>query len=304
LTIFIIISVLLLLPYLILILYYWQSWLKIKEYDVADQKIIGEGVSISVIIPARNEEKNIGNCLRSIINQTYSERLFEIIVIDDHSTDKTAEVVKSFRKNNIRVIKLADITGNSILNSYKKKAVETGVGMALGSLIVTTDADCVAPLKWLQTIASFYNTTGTVFIAAPVSYFPILPNDSFLKKFFKIFQSLDFMTLQGITGASVSKKIHNMCNGANLAYEKKVFYEVNGFEGIDSIASGDDMLLMHKIQKLYPDKIGFLKSRDSIVKTGAAETLANFLNQRVRWASKADKYPDKDHSRSFTCLSF
>jgi glycosyltransferase involved in cell wall biosynthesis len=280
------------LPYLILILYYWRSWLKIKEYDVADQKIIGEGVSISVIIPARNEEKNIGNCLRSIINQTYSERLFEIIVIDDHSTDKTAEVVKSFRKNNIRLIKLADITGNSILNSYKKKAVETGVGMALGSLIVTTDADCVAPLKWLQTIASFYNTTGTVFIAAPVSYFPILPNDSFLKKFFKIFQSLDFMTLQGITGASVSKKIHNMCNGANLAYEKKVFYEVNGFEGIDSIASGDDMLLMHKIQKLYPDKIGFLKSRDSIVKTGAAETLANFLNQRVRWASKADKYPD------------
>jgi cellulose synthase/poly-beta-1,6-N-acetylglucosamine synthase-like glycosyltransferase len=292
LTIFIIISILLLLPYIILILYYWQSWLKIKEYDVADKKVIGEGVSISVIIPARNEEKNIGNCLRSIINQTYSENLFEIIVIDDHSTDQTVEVANSFGKDNIRVIKLADIMGNSTLNSYKKKAVETGVNMAHGNLIVTTDADCVAQPKWLQTIASFYNTSGAVFIAAPVNYFSALPNDSSLKKIFKIFQSLDFMTLQGITGASVSKKIHNMCNGANLAYEKKVFYEVNGFEGIDSIASGDDMLLMHKIQKRYPDKIGFLKSRDAIVKTAAAETLADFLNQRIRWASKADKYPD------------
>ena len=280
------------LPYIILILYYRQSWLKIKDYDVADQNIVGEGVSISVIIPARNEEKNISNCLRSIINQTYPEKLFEIIVIDDHSTDLTAEVANSFGKDNIRVIKLADITGNSILNSYKKKAVETGVSVARGTLIVTTDADCVAPAKWLQSIASFYKSSGDVFIAAPVSYFSALSNHSLLKKFFNIFQSLDFMTLQGITGASVSKKIHNMCNGANLAYEKKVFYEVNGFEGIDSIASGDDMLLMHKIQKLYPDKIGFLKSCDAIVKTEAAETLADFINQRIRWASKADKYPD------------
>ncbi len=282
----------LLLPYIILILYYWKSWHKIKEYEVADQKVTGEGVSISVIIPARNEEKNIGNCISSIINQIYPENLFEIIVIDDHSTDRTVEIASSFGKDNIRVIKLADITGNSKLNSYKKKAVETGVSVARGNLIVTTDADCVAQPKWLQTIASYYNTSGAVFIAAPVSYFSALPNDSFLKKFFNIFQSLDFMTLQGITGASVSKKIHSMCNGANLAYEKKVFYEVNGFEGIDAIASGDDMLLMHKIQKLYPGKIGFLKSRDAIIKTTAAETLRDFFNQRIRWASKADKYPD------------
>ena len=84
-----------------------------------------------------------------------------------------------------------------------------------------------------------------------------------------------------------------MCNGANLAYEKKVFYEVNGFEGIDEIASGDDMLLMHKIQKVYPDKIMFLKSPEVIVQTQPAETLKDFMNQRIRWASKADKYTDK-----------
>jgi hypothetical protein len=101
------------------------------------------------------------------------------------------------------------------------------------------------------------------------------------------------MTLQGITGASVHKRIHSMCNGANLAYERTAFYEVGGFKGIDSIASGDDMLLMHKIYKRYPERIMFLKSKEAIVLTAAQKTTADFINQRIRWASKADKYDDK-----------
>ena len=120
-----------------------------------------------------------------------------------------------------------------------------------------------------------------------------LTTDPFFKKLFKIFQSLDFMTLQGITGASVFKKVHAMCNGANLAYQKDVFFEVGGFEGIDQVASGDDMLLMHKIQTRYPNEIMFLKSKEVIVTTRAAESLKEFMNQRIRWASKADRYTDK-----------
>src|SRR5690606_9259189 len=100
-------------------------------------------------------------------------------------------------------------------------------------------------------------------------------------------------TLQGITGASVSKEFHNMCNGANLAYPKEIFYRVNGFEGIDEIASGDDMLLMHKIVKAFPGKVGFLKSKECIVQTQPASTVSSFLNQRIRWASKAGHYTDK-----------
>ena len=84
-----------------------------------------------------------------------------------------------------------------------------------------------------------------------------------------------------------------MCNGANLAYTKKAFTEVGGFTGIDNIASGDDMLLMHKIYKLYPDKVMFLKSKDAIVQTAPVNSVKDFFNQRIRWASKADKYDDK-----------
>ena len=112
-------------------------------------------------------------------------------------------------------------------------------------------------------------------------------------KFIEIFQALDFMTLQGITGASVNKKFHSMCNGANLAYTKEAFYEVVGFKGIDKIASGDDMLLMHKIFERYPDKVKFLKSQEVIVKTNPVKSVGEFFNQRIRWASKADKYNDK-----------
>ena len=174
----------------------------------------------------------------------------------------------------------------------KKKAVETAIGFAKGNLIVTTDADCIVQPEWLQTIATYYEEFSPAFIAAPVVYSNPLPGDSLFKKLLKIFQSLDFITLQGITGASVYKKFHGMCNGANLAYEKKTFNEAGGFEGIDNIASGDDILLMHKIQKLYPDRIRYLKSSEVVVQTQPCESLKDFMNQRIRWASKADKYTD------------
>jgi cellulose synthase/poly-beta-1,6-N-acetylglucosamine synthase-like glycosyltransferase len=288
--ILLLISLLLLLPYAVLIISYRQSWLKAESYQPENRN--QNTTLITVVIPARNEEKNIGHCIESILLQTYPIQLFEVIIVDDNSIDSTSAIVTSFNQKNINLIKLSDFAGNEDLNSYKKKAIETAISLAKGNLIVTTDADCIVQPEWLKTIASYYEDTGSVFIAAPVIYTDILPADSAFKKFFKIFQSLDFIGLQGITGASVYKKIHNMCNGANLAYEKKTFYEVNGFEGIDNIASGDDMLLMHKIQKKYPDKIRYLKSTNVIVQTQQAETIKEFINQRIRWASKADRYPD------------
>ena len=289
--IFLLISLILLLAYITLIVYYRQSWLQLKTYYPATGKFL-HSTFITVIIVARNEEKNIAGCIESIIRQTYPENLFELILVDDHSIDSTAAIARSFAKNNISVINLQDFTGSENLNSYKKKAVEIAIGLAKGDLMATTDADCIVQPEWLHSIASFYEEFKPVFIAAPVVYINPLPGDSFFKRILKIFQLLDFITLQGITGASVYKKFHSMCNGANLAYEKNVFNEAGGFEGIDKVASGDDMLLMHKIKKIYPDKVMYLKSDNAIVQTQPAATLKDFMNQRIRWASKADKYTD------------
>lgn len=270
--------------YSILIVYYWQSWRSIPDFIPNNQPV---STKISVIIPARNEEKNIGNLLQALNKQTYPKDLFEVIVVDDHSDDGTAGIVLQFPD-----VKLIPLKEDNI-NSYKKKAIETGIAAATGELVITTDADCVPGKNWLHTIASFYKEKNAVLIVAPVSLIPNFSPSGEGNNLLSLFQQLDFLVLQGITGASVYKGVHSMCNGANLAYERKVFYEVNGFAGIDTIASGDDMLLMHKIFKKYPGRIHYLKSKDAIVSTEPMKTWRAFFNQRIRWASKAKNYDDK-----------
>ena len=269
--------ILLFVCYSILILYYWQSWKAIPEFKAS---LPATDITISVIIPARNEKENIGLLLKALQQQNYPEHLTEIIVVDDHSADGTAGVVQQFSLAKLILLK------EDSINSYKKKAIETGIAAATGELIVTTDADCIPPANWLKTIAACKEEYNAVFIAAPVVF---STNNSLLQ----VFQSLDFLVLQGITAASVHKKIHSMCNGANLAYEKKAFEAVNGFSGIDTIASGDDMLLMHKIASQYPGQIHYLKTNDAIVTTSPMKTWREFFNQRIRWASKAKNYDDK-----------
>lgn len=273
---FLVTIILLFVAYALLIVYYWSAWKNIPDYSVAP---FSASTRISVIIPARNEEAHLGHLLGALSRQTYPEDFFEVIVVDDHSTDGTAAVAQQF--SFVKLIRLTD--DNS--NAYKKKAIEKGLEAATGEWIITTDADCIPPTGWLSTMAAFIQEKQPVFIAAPVAF---THDQSLLQQF----QSIDFLVLQGITGASVHKKFHSMCNGANLAYPKKVFYEVGGFTGIDHIASGDDMLLMHKIAQKYPQQIHYLKAREAIVSTLPMPTWKEFFNQRIRWASKAKNYDD------------
>lgn len=264
--------------YSILIIYYLQAWKSIPLYEPVNTR---PALKVSVIVAARNEEANIGKLLKALTEQSYPTELTELIVVDDHSTDKTAEIIRQYPE--ARLLQLKD----DGLNSYKKKAVETGISAASGDLIVTTDADCIPPSLWLETVVNCKVKTNAVCIVAPVVF---QKTENFI---LSTFQELDFLVLQGITGASVHKKIHSMCNGANFAYERKIFYEVNGFEGIDHIASGDDMLLLHKIWKKYPAFVTYLKSPNAIVPTEPMKTWSDFINQRTRWASKAAWYDDK-----------
>lgn len=268
---------LLFLFYSILVIYYRVCWKRVPPFTGSEKK---PHTRISVIIPARNEEENIGALLGAISKQEYPSELFEVIVIDDHSTDSTAEIVKKFSE-----VKLISLTAIDI-NSYKKKAIETGIAASTGELIVTTDADCLPPPGWLKGIAAFAEEKKAVFIAAPV----VMRNNS---SPLQIFQAMDFMVLQAITGAVVHKKMLSMCNGANIAYSREAYNAVNGFSGIDNIASGDDMLLMYKIWKQYPEGIQYLKSKDAVVTTRPMLTWKAFINQRIRWASKANRYEDR-----------
>lgn len=241
---------------------------------------------VTILIPARNEAENIQVCIQSILDQKFPLHLFEIIVIDDHSEDETAELIQQFKAPNIRVLFLKDFIKNrKELQSFKKKAIETGIEHSTGNLIITTDGDCIVPENWLNHLVSFYEKGKYKFIAAPVNFHK---EDSLFEKF----QSLDFIGMMGVTGAGIYGRFMNMCNGANLAYEKEAFYTIDGFNGIDKIASGDDMLLLQKMAKQFPNQIGFLKNKNATVLTKAKPDLKSFSQQRVRWASKTGNYQE------------
>lgn len=242
----------------------------------------------TVVIPARNEAAHIEACIAGILAQNYPTHLFEMIVVDDFSEDDTALIVSkiALQHNNVRLLRLQDFTNNENLVAYKKRAIEIAIAEATGDWMVTTDADCCVTNNWLATYDAYIQEHNCVMVAAPVAY---TNTGSFLS----IFQVLDFISLQGITAAAVASGSHTLCNGANLCYSKNTFESVGKFSGIDHLPSGDDMLLMHKMKKSYPGKIGYLFAQDAVVTTAPSANLGLFIQQRIRWASKASGYQDK-----------
>lgn len=233
---------------------------------------------VSIIIPARNEEKHIGRCLDSLLAQDYPSELMEIIVVDDQSDDRTASIVKSYEDIRIQLIKIL-----SDEKFGKKSSVAKGIHGSNYEIIITTDADCIFQKQWLATMVTCKENRDAVLVAAPVAF-------QKEKNYLDVFQSLDFISLQGITAVAVSNKLFNMCNGANLLYTRTAFDAVHGFQNIDQIASGDDMLLMEKIDKAFSHRITYCYAKEAIVETVAASDWRAFFQQRIRWASKAKNY--------------
>jgi cellulose synthase/poly-beta-1,6-N-acetylglucosamine synthase-like glycosyltransferase len=238
---------------------------------------------VTVLIAARNEAERIHYTIEDILAQDYPKHLTEIIIVDDHSTDRTAEIISTYADQGVILLQLNEAQP---LNSYKKKAIAKAIGISTGELMVTTDADCRMGSKWLSSIVGFYETEQPVMISSPVSYFEET-------SLFERMQTLEFSYLIGIGAAFIGHNRASTCNGANFAYRKDVYNEVGGFSGIDDLASGDDELLLQKVAVRYQDRIGFLKLREAIVYTHAKHTLKEFLQQRRRWASKSTKYKDK-----------
>ncbi|MCD6065162.1 MAG: N-acetylglucosaminyltransferase [Flavipsychrobacter sp.] len=284
-----IICLLFTLGYVILMLLYRRGWCLQPQFTLIDDYV--PQTRMSIIIPARDEAVNIGACLDSILVQSYPGELLEVIVVDDHSTDGTGEIVRSYGKANIRCIPLADYLSKEQIVAYKKAALSAGIANSSGELIVTTDADCIVPRSWLKHIAAMYEQKKPVMIAGPVDF----TSDSSLVQ---TFQSLDFMSMQGITAASNRLGLGNMSNGANLAFSREAFDQVSGYSGIDHLASGDDYLLMVKMQQAFPGRMAYLKSDKAIVRTLPQPDWASFFQQRIRWASKSGKYDDK----KMTCI--
>jgi cellulose synthase/poly-beta-1,6-N-acetylglucosamine synthase-like glycosyltransferase len=246
--------------------------------------VVGQDPFVTVIIAARNEEKNIGSCLDSIMAQNYPAHRFEIIVSDDHSTDHTRELVSGLRdKDPGKRITLMEAGADS--PPGKKAAIERAIKRAAGEFILTTDADTLRGAGWLRSMADGLSSGGVKMVAGPVMF------DG--QSIFQQVQRLEFLGVMGLTAGSVLAGSPLMCNGANLLYEKAAFAGTGGFTGNLKFPSGDDQFLLAKFRHDYGrEAVAFAFRREAIVATPAEATLLGFLNQRMRWVSKSKGYRD------------
>ena len=231
--------------------------------------------SFSIVVPFRNEKENLPNLLHSISLLNYPKELVEVILVDDDSEDEFRIQNLEFRIQMIKNVRKS--------NSPKKDAIETAIQIAKHDWIITIDADCLVQKDWLTIYDQYIQENEVEMVASGVCY---IPKNGFLSAF----QNLDFLSLQGATIGSFGINQPFMCNGANFAYSKSFFKELNGFQGNETIASGDDVFLLQKAVSVAPKKVGFLLAKESIVATNPVATWSDLFQQRVRWASKSTGY--------------
>lgn len=224
---------------------------------------------ISVVVPVRNEEMTIGNLLTDLSRQEYKN--FEIIIVNDDSEDETLWMVSRFELKNLHVVHNK--------GKGKKAAITAGVRAARGGIIVTTDADCSVTPTWLQVIRAQFKRSRVMMVFGAVR---LRGDDSF----FHALQAVEFSSLIGTGASTAALGSPMLCNAANLAFRKKSFTAVKGYDDNLDIPSGDDEFLMRKIANAYPDSVHFINNQAAIVTTVSQPDLRSFYNQRLRWASK------------------
>ncbi len=246
---------------------------------------IAPRTAFTIVVPFRNEAKNLPKLLQSFSKLNYPQELIEIIMVDDFSTDASERICIQWRvqHDGIDTTLLENLRLSS---SPKKDAIARAMPIAKHDWIVTTDADCRVPKNWLLTLDNYIQAEQPEMVVGAVVY-------QTKNNWFHQFQQLDLMSLQGVTIGSFGMGKPFMCNGANFAYTKKLFQAVGGFAGNDKIASGDDVFLLQKAVQHLPEKVGYLKNTDSIVKTKPENDLYKLFMQRVRWASKTTGYKSK-----------
>jgi len=259
----------------------YSGWRKVKPFTVKTKE---NNTYVSVIIAARNEEAYIEYCINALIKQDYPQTLFEVIVVDDNSEDGGMKVVNSLiSKNeafNLRVLNMSHYGKQG-----KKEAVIRGVKEAKGTLILTTDADCVAGPQWISTFVAYYEEMKPKMICGPLKFRKST-------RLFDKFQGLDFLGLIAAGAGAIGAQKPFMGNAANMAFEKDVFLSLLPSRHDLESASGDDVFLIQGIKEDFKEGIQFIRSYNAIVYTAPKRNLDDLIRQRIRWGSKAKYYKD------------
>ena len=278
-----IVLLVILLVYVVLIIQLIFGFNKVKSFEVTH---LTPKTAFTIVVPFRNEAKNLPRLLESISNLDYPHKMIEIILVDDFSNDNSERVCIQWRMKH-EYLDTTLLENLHLSNSPKKDAIGRAMPIAKHDWVVTTDADCIVNKNWLLTFDNYIQTNSVVsrpeMIVGAVMY-------KAKNNWFHHFQQLDLMSLQAVTMGSFGIGKPFMCNGANFAYTKKFFAEIGGFGGISDTVSGDDVFLLQKAVNANLDKVHYLKNRNSIVKTKPENDLFKLFMQRVRWAGKSTGY--------------
>jgi poly-beta-1,6-N-acetyl-D-glucosamine synthase len=258
--------------YFVFVIVCIRGWVRFSSQ--VNNKLAEKHEFASVIIAMRNEEQVVTPLLKSLLAQDYPRDKFEVIIVDDHSTDRTFSVLHDWIKNNpilsCRILKSAGVG--------KKRALTEGIKQASGEIILTTDADCTLPENWISRTTDLFTPSTSMVIG--------LVTITSGKSMFSKIQALEFNSLIGSSMAWHALGYPIMCNAASLAFRKSKFEAVNGYEDNLQIPSGDDEFLMRKLNQAFPGSIKSMPRPPLVVETQPQPSLKHFIYQRLRWAGK------------------
>ncbi len=252
-------------------------------YKIAKRKPYkGEKQKISVIVAARNEEKNIASLLDSLLLQNYPKEKFEVIVANDRSTDKTLDILSRYSVTNFGLIKYVPVETQKPGLIGKKNALTEAIRLSENEILAFTDADCTPDPEWLNKINEAF-TEDVDFVGG---YSP-LQLDS---KFNQDIKNLERAFFFGIAAGSFGLNIPITVTGRNMAYRKRLFTKVNGFQGIGTIRSGDDDLMMFKLSP-HIRNYGYLLGEEGTVPSKDRSSIDDQVNLETRRYSKLKHHP-------------
>lgn len=269
------------LGYLAVHLWLAKKWPKRHQSPVSEDFYL----SVTLIIPFRNERPNLPT-LAAELKRIASPNL-EILLIDDHSEDGSSEFLEDLMKG-IQGVQVLQCPG-----AGKKAALDFGISQARGEIILTSDADCKFPDDWVKKMTYSFRQSEVMLVAGPVV------SEAKGTRFFEKFQQIEWFSILLLTQVSFSRKQPLMCSGANLAFRKKAFEEVNGYSGNEKWLSGDDEFLLKKVVGWFgPESCVYLPLREVLVTTNPQANWRALVKQRIRWAGKWKAHRSFSHAFS------
>ncbi|MEQ9104556.1 MAG: glycosyltransferase [Rhodothermales bacterium] len=239
----------------------------------------------SVIVPARNEAAGISACLESILACDWPRGSLEVVVVDDHSTDGTADVVRSVQARHpdvdILLVEMALVADAAVPRGHKKRAVAEAIARSTGDILLVTDADTSVPPDWIRLMVAHLGP-GVGCVAGPIAY----TNGGWLGPVV----ALEYAGLQGIASGAIGLGRPILSFGASSGYRRDALRDVGGFDGLYGVSSGDDALLMQRMAYESAWRVAWCAHPGAIVRTAPPATAQAFWQQRRRWITGTVHY--------------